>query len=1800
MKELTRTISFILGIFPALCCACVLSLLCGTAGAGEVETLISREHKDLSVNGQHLAVGRDGHVYVMSNSYVLRFNRDGTDKTGWKSSHSIWNVAANTNGIIGMACAHMDSSLRLFSPKLDDLGALRGEFLDSDAVGWMSPCDVATGPSGDFYLPDTHRKRIIRFTDGGKKVAVYSYKVITDDYTQQFVRVRVAEPLKQYYVAGRTGVIHAIGFDGKELWTINAGLDGQGQSWKDYNGDFDADDAGNVYVMKSNTDTIDIYDKDGKPSGKIKLEMGDLKGERLTVRLSGDEIFVKRAHKSEMFQVYARKTGKLVRVVQADVETVRLEYPGDFWTAGQAMPIAVSIQTPTKKVVPNWPVKMARFNDSQWQTLPVVNGKVTVPADASGLYHIRIGYGEYRVEAAVEVRQPGSRGTVNILTPLNRVYFGRGEPIPVTVIVRGGDGKVPASVVLSLRDQSTGTEVIKIAGGELKWNAAVATAGISAATTAKLRPGRYLLTTVVDGMTVDPQVLVIGPGLQERPVFNIVEGADGAHPLTCERGDVVGSSAFFYEVPSDIDAKIERSRRIGVNMFIDRIGDMVDIMAPPTGAEDVVARLKQDPTGVAPEKAMLENFNIHMISARGAFGMEEQSVLMHMDAMLPMLKDGETGAYAGMAYYNETWSKKMVKDISTRMADYPAFRGWTWAMNWWVEADLAYKRINDKYQNWFSLRRKILESGKWDPETVRFSDAVVNVIPQTDKSLNAALQEATPGKINSVTGPYRSATLYPPVTFATAAEMDLFCQAEQLQFPFTTLHNVDFYKRPGKRAFGHPETWNEDGSGGQIGAIVLGQAVRGADGTGWETDAVPYKHLRLGGASGATPGSSEDVRSTWQGQVSAYRSMSGILKNYGPWLTTLESGDRVALVVSQRMIRLDWWDTYLAGIYFQRLYEAYNALLYTHRPASFVFIEDLKGDTLRKYKALIVVGQLVELEPAWATALKDAQSAGVSVFCDDTCRKEWVKGFTPLKVGFDQVEKGLGIMNNDYAYYTLPRIFKEEALGINRALGSLVPAVADVENPEIMLTERKNGEGRFVWALNNDLPDLEPWQMWRMGSYITHRVPQVVPIKLDAKDMTVYEVMAMQKVDSQTVADLRSVPARLYAILPKPIESISLKAADKLTAGQALSWELAVSGPKMSYPVRLRLVDADGTVLQESFPIKTAGAMIVPINAGPSVTLEAIELISGKKAQQQVQVEGGSAAKRPQATASLATLPVDKTFGPHLRDVAVSPDGSTAIINAMNWTDNYYVIDTATGAVRNRGGVGHHYAYGPQASAAGVYVQGYDVTTPEGYHLYEMGFDGKLVRRIATYGLPQRQTLWWGNAPFVDQINNFVVSPKGQWIANAGNLGLIVWSKDGKKLWSQDWWKTDRKRVFILAQGEDKLITLEATNVTCYEAQTGRKLWQAKVADTGELQGGCTSQDGRTVAVWSDTWGGRVYVIRDGRVINTVNVMPDNIHLTPDGKHMAMNIRKDLRWYDVKGGIEWVFRGDDWVHNVKLSPDGKKIVLGSDLGTLYVLDDQGKLLIERQYVSSPVASWVGDQDLLVGTWQGEVIRLGADGTEKWRILLADQGKSRIATAPAADTLATIQPPWRSEAAQKTLPLTDNLLTTAKATVRITDDRFPTNVLPIALDGLTDGKLTAPKDPWLHWVHVMASENGWGGKIVITVESKTPMSVDAITFVEDPEHPESWLRNLVMQVWDNDKKVWLDCPPMLSDAAVHSHRFEKAIVGTKFRIYGDKYPAHVPGFERAGLGGIGWPVGNIRLAELVFHGKSLDASPAAKQ
>jgi len=259
---------------------------CSVFGAA-LEQIISREQKEMAGTGAQLGVGRDGHVFVIKPGFLLRFNPDGSGKVGHRVSYAAMNATANANGILAVSASHMDATVWMYSPGLEELARAR-EFMGSDLMGWFSPSDVQVGPSGDFYAPDPHRRRAVRIAPTGKTVAEFSLKATGEEYKHTPLRLRVAEPLQRLYVASASGVLMALGFDGKKIWAITPGIQGHPYSWKDYEGDFDVDDAGNVYVLKVMTDVVEVFDKDGKPSGKIQLEMGDRRGRQLSLRVTAE------------------------------------------------------------------------------------------------------------------------------------------------------------------------------------------------------------------------------------------------------------------------------------------------------------------------------------------------------------------------------------------------------------------------------------------------------------------------------------------------------------------------------------------------------------------------------------------------------------------------------------------------------------------------------------------------------------------------------------------------------------------------------------------------------------------------------------------------------------------------------------------------------------------------------------------------------------------------------------------------------------------------------------------------------------------------------------------------------------------------------------------------------------------------------------------------------------------------------------------------------------------------------------------------------------------------------------------------------------------------------------------------------------------------------------------------------------------------------------------------------------------------------------------------------------------------
>ena len=309
---------------------------------------------------------------------------------------------------------------------------------------------------------------------------------------------------------------------------------------------------------------------------------------------------------------------------------------------------------------------------------------LSVPKDYRGLYQVRVTpdidgrVAEYVVDGFVEVRTPKTTGSIAIFTPLNRFYYGVGEEIPVTVMARVAPGsKAPDKMMVVLRNEREVRKVVSIdfkdGKSEFKW---------TRKETAALALGRYTIDALdgeLPGFTVAPQTIEIGPGLRKRPTFHIVQHGDytlgfptGPRPYGANQPRLV-------DLPDTVADHLARVRKLGINLFVDRLGSGSGLGLLHEVARDdaLIERLKGDPIAIAPEKAQFEGVVRRTIAGYGAYGIEEQGILLYMDAGLPI-----------GTLWDSRKPEQMDKDLVQATEDllpYPAFRGWSWAANWWLE-----------------------------------------------------------------------------------------------------------------------------------------------------------------------------------------------------------------------------------------------------------------------------------------------------------------------------------------------------------------------------------------------------------------------------------------------------------------------------------------------------------------------------------------------------------------------------------------------------------------------------------------------------------------------------------------------------------------------------------------------------------------------------------------------------------------------------------------------------------------------------------------------------------------------------------------------------------------------------------------------------------------------------------------------------------------------------------------------------------------------------------------------------------
>ena len=1793
------------------------------AGQVTLEQIVSREDPAFDCARAVMAVGRDGRVYLANSgkeSFVLRMSPEGQDKFGAVlGDEAISSATANAQGVMASAHAHFAARVSLHDANFAKTSEMPG-FLVSDAVGWDAPAHVDVGATGDFYGLDQHRDRVLRITPQGKVLKEFALGHDPPGDGGLASMVRVCEKTESLYVLCRDGWIRRIGFDGGLKWKLQAGI--SAANWDPGSGGFDVGDDGTLYVIGPQDQVIKMFSADGRPEGEVKLDMGERKpvtgGARITaVQIRGGDVFLKRNHPTELFQRYELASGKLRNVVTADHERLTVRYATNVWTAGREMELVIEFDAGGRAVKPQWHVWIKTLGGTDWRELKFARDRLQIPADLAGICQVKVTpevqplvrglASEYQAQALVEVRQAGTQGSASVFTENNRVWFGRGQSIPFSLVVKSEPagpthelavsllGPAPAQALASPRALATARAIAP--PGETTHPFV-----LPAWLTAALEPGRYVLGVSAPGLSCVSQPLLIGPGISGRP-FRTIDYGDYSLTFPTRFGQTIWDSS------DSAAAHLDWTRKLGFDYFVDRLGWNGNFgyftrlgEAEPLSA--LAKRLAGDPLAVAAQKAALSPQLLQVLAAYSAYGVREAPILLYMDAGLPL----------GLPYDTRK-PEQMLADLETvtkALVPYPAFEDWDWASNWWVNqrGDAAAKTPEQKAAYNAALKRAN-ETGVWDPVLDQVANERWRLAVEAQELFKQKLRSLGVAKRTASAGPYRNLDAYPPVAFSNADSVDLQAQFEQIDVPFHAPHSVDYYRRPGKSVLGHPEVWNDAGTGDLILPVLLQMVMRGSDSVGLSGNIPNW---------GAMP---DDSRLSDSGMISVYRALNGVLKQYGPWLTTLAGADRVAIVAERRMVIIDTWDGVMPQ-HFNRLFEAHISCLHAHHPATYVFAEDLQPGALRRFNALLLVDQRVELEPALARALEDANAAGVAIFYDGRCRQSLMpKGARPLGLAFDNVEKDPSPAGDDSAYLRFPRYAITNAQVLAKVLSRVAPPVAGSDNPEILMSERVNERGRFLFAVNNTTPALEPGHIWRVTLTEASRVPLVAPLRLPDAAKVVYDVFAgklVQPLDGVVQADLRSLPARIYAMLPAAIAAVELRAPRSVKALEMCQWSVRVldrAGGVIpaGIPIAWRLVGAGGEVLEERFASAgsqgASGQFVAPwcgagfANPAPGVlpgplVLRATELFSGKTATLKLTLEpGGPLEISPQPTppplaqppsasqqvtgrqAPAGWSPAENAFGPHIRDLAVAADGKMLLVNTMNWDENLYCIDAARGDVCWSKRVGHYFAFAPQAVAGGFAVQGFDFRAAEGYFLHLLDQDGRSQRRFALYGVPKRLPHRFVPSILKDRINNFAASGDGQWVAAAGDLGLAVWSRDGELLWSQDWWKTGRHTASLASLDNGTFLIVEGLTATARETSSGKLLWQVKdLAPNGEVRRVIAARNGATIALLATSQGGRVFILRDRALFRAIPTAADDAALSPDGAMLAVVTGNQLKLYSLADGLQWIFPGDETMRQPRFSPDGKRIAVTSDLGSAFVLDLAGRILFQQDLAAKATAAWHPNGDLFLGTWMGKLWRFDRRYAQKWSVLLRPRTRDARPGLLANDVTPAARIASWGNAEPQPLPLSPNLLAETKPIIKFVPSGGWGGWAQFVQDPerLYDGQAAPPPGPWLNWANVGFFAETSPTNYVLIDSFRTLMRVSAITMVEDPSHPESFLRDASLDYWDAAREQWVTVMPLLSNQPVHTHKLPKPIEAARWRLM------------------LPWGLcGNLRWGEIVFHGELLGCS-----
>ena len=776
-------ITFLLGLLVAVAMP---------ARAVTLEKIISREHPDYNNAGANLTMGRDGLAYLACksrgyNGFGYRMTSDGGNKTPADTGPAGWgNVTANADGVIASANEHFTHSIRIYNK----------DFV-SQAVYSDFPCDptydnpphVEAGASGDFWAADDLRKRMVRISPAGALVKLYPYpdKVATPggDRVNDF---RVCEAKQLFYLHTYSNGLSCVTFAGDVLWHKAANV-------------YDADDDGFLYILEG-PNFVDKIDGSGAQVARIELKMGDAGADLAQfpitgLRVSGGDFFVKRQNATEMFQHFDA-SGLPKGVVNTLHERLAVTYATDKWATGGAQPFAVTYEAPGNPPAPHWHVWAKPFGSSRYREFPLANDQLTLPSDATGLYQWKLtaeaqpqplAATEYLLRSWVSILAPNSAGTLNVFTPNNRQYYGRGEAIPFTVAARGAPSTAPVEVMLLGAGDMAHPIAKSTVTATKPLDLAVPTALCGA-----LPDGDYELLATTPGLTAVGQPIEIGPGMRDEGLWRMQYG---------DYGNTYPSDNSPWEAADAAHDSIHRTAKLGMNMMVDRLGYPLQFPALGWANDgDTVAmnaltkQLGDDPAGIDPRKSQTENSLFQAMSGYSAQGIRQMAILMSNDAGLPV----GTGYDARKP---EQFAADITK-VTQALMPYNSFRGWSWAANNWLfDTGKSAQGDADHQKAYAAALLAAQQKGTWNPILDAVPATWLQYAPDAQAMFNKALMAVDPGAVTAWSGAFRNMYAWPPETFRNVNEIDQQAQWEQVEIPYHAPFGVDYYRHAGKPTWGH-------------------------------------------------------------------------------------------------------------------------------------------------------------------------------------------------------------------------------------------------------------------------------------------------------------------------------------------------------------------------------------------------------------------------------------------------------------------------------------------------------------------------------------------------------------------------------------------------------------------------------------------------------------------------------------------------------------------------------------------------------------------------------------------------------------------------------------------------------------------------------------------------------------------------------------------------------------------------------------------------------------------------------------